>query len=71
MDNCGYPTVCGYGSKCVEALTKARGQNCESDFECVAGSACVNVSTEISTNFPNKIFPTFILDFHEFSLNFL
>jgi len=41
-DNCGYPTVCGFGSKCVQALTKARGADCEDDLECVAGSACVN-----------------------------
>jgi len=41
-DNCGYPYVCGFGSKCVQFLSAARGANCEEDVECVAGSACVN-----------------------------
>jgi len=42
-DNCGFPTVCGSGDKCVKALTKAKGAACANDYECMGGLACVNM----------------------------
>jgi hypothetical protein len=42
-DNCGYPTVCGTGSKCTKAFTAAKGAACIVDEECMVGNACVNM----------------------------